>query len=104
MTPDRFAEMMGQVPLAPGVHGAVFDTPEGIYIPIISADNPGSGDIGRYLNSLPRDRVVKFPCVLSQRLQEMLERRGFVESQEWCDQTAEIVPVMVRCPVQGSGN
>lgn len=65
-----------------GVRGAAFDLPTGIYIPLIRAEREGSGDVGRFLDALPRDRRVVFPGVISQRLRGMLERRGFVNAVE----------------------
>src|ERR1035437_6782210 len=76
VTPEDAAEAMGEQQLAPGVHGWLFDTANGIYIPFISADKPGTGDVARFLDSLPRDRAVKFPTVLSAPLRGMLLRRG----------------------------
>lgn len=67
----------GQEPyLAPGVRGYTVEVDGALYVPLLIADQPGSGAVGRYLDSL-RDRIVKVPCVLSERLAEMLRRRGF---------------------------
>lgn len=96
MTRAEAAEMMGEAQLAPGVHGTLLDTPDGIYIPTISADEPGSGDVGRYLDSLPRNRTVKFPTVMSGRLREMLVRRGFVDGEEWSEEYDTLVEMLVR--------
>ena len=101
MTGAEAAEMMGEQVLAPGVHGWLFDTPNGIYIPIITADRPGSGEVGRFLDGLPKDRDVKFPCVLSPILRGMLLRRGFVDGEEFSEDYGETVDLMVRraaCP------
>lgn len=82
--------------LAPGVLGYSLDTPTGIYIGVISADTPGSGDVGRYLDSLPHDRRVVVPNVLSDRLAGMLERRGFVRGSEWSPEFQEHVDIWER--------
>lgn len=63
--------------LAPGVLGYTCDTPDGLYVPFISAEQPGNGDVSRYLDSLTRERRVVSPNVISKRLAEMLIRRGF---------------------------
>lgn len=69
---------IGEEPqLAPGVRGILLDLPRGVIIPAIFAEKEGSGDVGRYLDSLPKDRCVVFPTVLSRRLRGMLLRRGF---------------------------
>jgi len=68
--------------LAPGIRGIAFDTPEGIYIPLIMAENEGDGTVGHFIDELPKDRRVVFPSVISGRLREMLLRRGFVETEE----------------------
>ena len=66
-------------PLAPGVEGATRDWSDGTFELVgIRAVTPGAGDVGRYLDSLPRDRTVVVPFVTSQRLTQMLARRGFV--------------------------
>jgi len=63
--------------LASGVRGYTRDVDGALWIPIIIADDPGSGAVGRYLDSLPRDREVRVPNVFSSRLAGMLMRRGF---------------------------
>jgi len=68
--------------LAPGVHGDAVCRSNGkdrvLFINTIVAANPGSGDVGRYLDSLPRNIRIIVPSVISSRLAGMLERRGFV--------------------------
>ena len=85
--------------LATGVRGVLFETEEGIYIPWISADREGSGHVGRYLDSLPRDHRVVFPTVISRRLAGMLRRRGFHETTEYAPEFGELVDVYERKPV-----
>lgn len=61
--------------LAPGVQGFAFGTRKYIYIPLLMAVKEGSGDVGRFLDSLsPRCRIVD---VKSDRLKGMLVRRGW---------------------------
>jgi hypothetical protein len=73
------AVIPGEEPLiGEGVRGTAFDMPDGVYIPLIRAENPGTGDVARFLDALPKDRRVVFPNVVSSKLQAMLERRGFV--------------------------
>ena len=82
---------IGNEPLiAPGVRGDVHDTPAGLYIPIIFAEREGGGDVGRYLDALPRDRRVVFPCVISVRLAGMLVRRGFAPAFDHSEDFGEI--------------
>lgn len=83
--------------LAPGVRGTAFDTPNGIYIPLVHAEKRGNGDVGRFLDSLPRDRRVCFPTVISSRLVGMLKRRGFTLSIEK-DDLGQVVMMYQRCP------
>lgn len=84
--------------LAPGVMGYTFDTDGGLYIPVINAQDPGSGQVAAYLDSLPRDRRVVFPNVLHPRLEEMLQRRGFTLTWEWAEDFDEWVDVYERGP------
>ena len=61
--------------LAEGVEGVAFEKDGVIYIPMIVALKPGSGDVGRFLDSLSgRCRVM---AVTSTRLAMMLVRRGW---------------------------
>lgn len=82
--------------LAPGVIGYTVEHAGALYIPMIEAEHAGSGAVGRYLDSLPRDRTVKVPTVISARLAGMLERRGFQEVAEWAPEVGEVVYVYVR--------
>ena len=78
MTNREASIAMGETELAPGVWGYTVENEQGLWVPIINAENPGSGDVSRYLDGLPKDRPVHFPCVISERLAGMLLRRGFV--------------------------
>lgn len=70
--------------LAPGVRGYFFEDADGcLRIPLIKADRPGHGDVSRYLDALRTDRQVSVPAVVSVRLREMLDRRGFTPHMEW---------------------
>jgi len=62
--------------LAPGVMGWTVTAADGtVYVPTLRALRPGSGDVGRYLDSLtPNHRI---PNVVSGRLARMLQRRGW---------------------------
>ncbi len=69
---------IGALPeIAPGVKAVVVEDTDGFYVPVISAENPGSGDVSRFLDALPRDVRIVFSTVLSPKLAEMLQRRGF---------------------------
>lgn len=63
--------------LAPGVIGYEEVRGGDLYVPLIAAVDEGRGDVGRYLDSLPRDRRVVVPNVLNDILAGMLKRRGF---------------------------
>jgi len=82
--------------LAPGVYGYTMEHEGALYVPLLVAENPGTGQVRAYLDSLPRDRTVKFPCVISSILEAALLRRGFVPSVEWSDTHQEHVDVLVR--------
>lgn len=72
--------------LAPNVLGYTIDgDDDSLWIPVIQAADEGAGDVGRYLDTLPHDRRVVVPTVLSSRLAGMLHRRGFVETYEVID-------------------
>jgi hypothetical protein len=67
---------IGEEPvIAKGVRGYAVKREKEIWIPLIMAENEGSGDVGRFLDSLsPRCAVVN---VTSPRLVGMLKRRGW---------------------------
>ncbi len=78
MMPDPEILEMGKEPiLGLGVRGYIVEEHDAIYIPLIIADKPGNGDVGRYLDSLSRSRTIRIPNVLNPILEGMLERRGF---------------------------
>ncbi len=68
--------------LAPGVRGYAVEKEDGLYIPVIIAEKQGNGDVGRFLDSLPRHKPIKIPSVVSSRLRGMLARRGFIRGFE----------------------
>jgi hypothetical protein len=68
--------------LAPGLRGYTVEVDGALYIPMVMADEPGSGALSAYLDSLPHDKTIKFPTVISRILREALERRGYVERVE----------------------
>lgn len=70
--------------LAPGVVGYAVEHQGAVYIPVIMARKEGSGDVGRFLDSLSaRCRIAN---VTSPKLAGMLGRRGWrVEIEEGCD-------------------
>jgi hypothetical protein len=66
--------------LAPGVRGYALRARGLIYIPLIIAEKEGSGDVGRFLDSLSPNCVI--PTVTSPRLGGMLIRRGFAPTHD----------------------
>lgn len=84
--------------LAPGVLGYKIETEDAIYIPLIQAVTEGSGAVGAYLDSLPADRAIKIPDVISDRLRKMLLRRGYVVTHEYAEEFEEDVEIMTRYP------
>lgn len=95
---ERGDILTGRERLADGVFGYCLETDRGLYVPWIMAEREGSGDVGRYLDSLPTDRRVVFPTILSARLAAMLGRRGFVATVEWAEEYEEWVEIMERLP------
>jgi len=77
---------------APGVRGYAIEKDGKIYIPLVIADQEGNGDVGRWIDGLPKDRDIIFPTILNQRLGAMLLRRGFF----LCDHEAQ--PAIGRGP------
>lgn len=93
MDPAKLTDALG-----PGVSGYSVDTEAGLYIPVVQASNPGNGDVGRWLDSLPKDRRIVFASVFSTRLVGMLERRGWTFIAEWDERSGEHVPCWERGP------
>lgn len=61
--------------LAPGVRGIAMELDGRIFIPLIRAERPGSGDVGRFLSSLSPRCVIT--TIISAQLEAMLRRRGW---------------------------
>lgn len=70
----------GEYELAPGVWGYAVEHDGLIYIPLISATYEGSGDVGRFLDSL--SERCRIPNVVSVRMLGMLKRRGWQDREE----------------------
>ncbi|HEY7195468.1 MAG TPA: hypothetical protein VH439_17125 [Gemmatimonadales bacterium] len=88
-SPARTLMIRGREPLlAPGVRGYAFRVRDRIEIPIIIAEHEGSGDVGRFLDSLSPRCVI--PCVISYRLIYMLARRGWAPNFEPDEDGGEI--------------
>lgn len=74
----------GQEPkLAEGVSGYTMRSHGWYYIPVVAADHPGSGDVSRFLDGLPRDENIRFATVMNPILAAALERRGFVKAKAY---------------------
>ncbi len=82
--------------LAPGVLGYAIQYEAATYLPLIVVERPGSGDVARFLDSLPWDRTWKVPSVVNGRLAGMLARCGFTREWEWAPELGENVEVWVR--------
>jgi hypothetical protein len=90
-------DLFGDLPyIAEGVIGYTEEHDGALYVPVIYSTEPGRGNVSRYLDSLPRDRRVVVPCVISSTLAGMLVRRGFVEEWEWNAELEEAAPCWVR--------
>jgi len=86
------------VPVAPGVRAWIKDDgPPGEMLLLgVLAEVEGSGDVGRWLDALPRDRKVAVPNVTSERLAGMLERRGFRKRRRYDEHLDDWLEVWVR--------
>jgi hypothetical protein len=78
------------------VAGYSVDVDGATYYPVVRATRPGCGDISRWLDGLPKDKTIKFPTVISRKLEAMLVRRGFTLVQEWDEHCREMADVYVR--------
>lgn len=63
--------------IAPEVHGVVFEIDRRLYVSFLFSLQPGSGFVTKYLDTLPKDKTVIFPEVMSPVLEGALRRRGF---------------------------
>jgi hypothetical protein len=70
--------------IAPGVRGYTQEVDGELWVPVIHAERPGNGAVGRFLDRLPTDRTIVVPTVLSARLAGMLVRRGFRVEYRLC--------------------
>lgn len=65
--------------IAPGVRGFIHRVDGMTFVPLIEAERPGSGDVGRWLDALRGPTA--FVEVGSPRLVGMLLRRGYVAAK-----------------------
>jgi hypothetical protein len=73
-------------PVAEGVLAHVIVRRKWTEVRAVIADTPRRpGAVGAWLDTLPADRKVVVPAVLSRRLAEMLARRGFTPESWWDD-------------------
>lgn len=74
------------IPVADGVLADVLDNGVWVEVRGVMASEPRvPGAVGRWLDMLPTDRRVIVPAVISERLEGMLDRRGF-KRRRWWDQ------------------
>ena len=78
--------------LAPGVRGYAILKGGAYYVPVIEAERPSCGDVGRFLDALDPLVTWKIPTVINPVLAAMLARRGFSLVTEY---TADGEPVAV---------
>lgn len=79
-----------------GISGYTVRDGESIYVPVLISDEPGKGNVGRYINELiQREKCVKFPNVINPKLVDMLVRRGFKLEWEYAEEFGEHVEVYV---------
>lgn len=99
--PEPWQETSPQVERIGVASGGYAVESEGrIYVPVVLMPRPGMGDGGRFLDALPGDRTIVFPCVVSAVLAGMLERRGFVLTWEWSEQYQEALECYIRFPTR----
>lgn len=94
-TPEREA-LLGLTweQLGPGVVGYQHVMLDGVvYFGAIEAEAEGSGDVGRWLDSLPNDTTYRVAYVINPRLEGMLRRRSWTTDMEWFDAVGEYVTV-----------
>ena len=85
-------------PVAPCVRGIVLDEPDGLYVIAVWSDDPGKGRVAAWLDTLPNNRKVVVPLVLSERLATALSNRGFEVERIWAEDEKEWVLAYVRHP------
>lgn len=95
---DQMASMA--VPVADGVLAHVIERRKWLEIRGILAGSPRiPGAVGRWLDTLPTDRKIIVPAVVSPRLAGMLARRGFADEAWWDDTLSTEDPgAMIRRP------
>lgn len=84
--------------LGVGVEGVkvLSDDEDVTYFPIIMATKPGSGDVGRWLDALPKHKTYRIPGVINAKLAGMLTRRGWKQIQEFAPEFGEFMGVYER--------
>lgn len=81
MNSDQFTEIFGEFPeISHGVFGDIVERQGYIFINVIWSAVENQGNVGRYLDSLPKDKEIVVPVVMSAKFAGMLQRRGFTET------------------------
>ena len=75
--------------LGPGVRGYALEVAGKLWVPLINAEVPGSGAVGKFLDALPPDTII--PNVVNEKLRGMLRRRGWAPKD--IDASGEMVEV-----------
>lgn len=78
--------------LAPGVFGVTGQVGAELVVYWAESVRPGVGDVGRWMDRLPCDRVVVLAAVVNGRISEMAARRGFLKDKDADDWRREIRP------------
>lgn len=79
---DLFKEFFGDLPeISNGVFGDIVERGDYIFINIVWSAVEGQGNVGRWLNSLPTNKKIVVPAVVSAKFAGMLRRRGFIYSE-----------------------
>lgn len=82
--------------LAEGVIGYAMEHEGAIYYPFVDTTEKGKGYLSRFLDSLPTDKTIKFPTVISKILRASLMRRSFKIQFEWAEEFGEMAEVFVK--------
>lgn len=87
----------GLVLLGVGVEGVKIVGEDGITnFPVVMAVKPGNGDVGRWLDALPKEKTYRIPGVINAKLAGMLNRRGWKQISEFAPEFGEYVGVYER--------
>lgn len=95
-TNNRYAQFGAMQPLAKGITGHIIEQGDTVIIPFFMSEVEGRGYAGQFIDGLKdKYKIVMIPNLLSDKLEQMLLRRGFKKKWKYVDFLKSHTDVMI---------